>query len=323
MFELVRPVAPPTMMVADADLDRIEQVFACRLPADYRTFMKTFGPGNLNTYIEFRNPDRVIEETIEMRGIYKDEGVDPPWHVFLFDCFDNAAEYFTPDDIDRFVVFGSSSIGDVYLILPDDPPRYFELPRDGFTVGDGGTTMDSFLVHLDPRTRYRPQASRIVENGVVREDDGRPNDTPYVHTFTPEGYPPPDERTWVDQEITWGHSDDPFVTSSLAYGYDELPSTTIELIHAYTARYPLFALLDAIAQGDPTTRFSMRAQDIAEAELSVPRYEATLGAARGQHGLTLYARVPSEHADALFRWLVAAIRTIGSEVPQALLALVP
>lgn len=89
------------------------------------------------------------------------------------------------------------------------------------------------------------------------------------------------------------------------------------------ARYPLFALLDAIAQRDPTTRFSMRAQDTAEAELSVPRYEATLRAAGGQYGLTLYVRVPQAHADAIFPWLVEAVRTIGSDVPSGLLALAP
>lgn len=321
MFESVRAVASPTIVVTDADLDRIEQAFGCRLPLDYRAFIKTFGPGDIDGYIAIHDPDQAIAETLEMRGIYNDEGVEPPWHLFLYDCFDDAATYFTPDDLDRLVFFASSGAGDTYLFLPGEPPHYFELPRHRSTVGDGGTTIDSFLAYLDPRTRYQPQARRIVADGVVREDDGQPDGTLYIHTFTPEGYPPPDPRPWLDREIVWGHSDDPLVTYSLGYGHGRLPPTNIDLIRDHMARYPLFTLLDAIAQRDGATRFEMEARHTPEAGLSVPCYEASLRAGGGQHGLTLYMHVPKEHAEALLHWLVEEIHAAGSEAPPGMLGL--
>lgn len=322
MFESIRPVAPPSAVVTNDDLNRIEQMFDCRLSADYRAFMTMLGPGNLNEYLDILSPDHVISETVEMRDIYKEEGSNPPYYLFFFDIYDNAAGHFQPADIDRFICIASSSIGDTHYILPDAPPRYFEAPRDSFELAVAGTTIDEWLDYLDPRVRYQPQARRVVEHGVVQEDDGQPDGTVYIHTFTPEGYPPADPRPWDDRELVWGHSDDPRVTHSLSYGYDRLPDTTIDLIHDYMARYPLFALLDTIAQRDPTTRFEMRAQDAPEAKLEVPRYEATLQAAGGQQGLTLYAHAPQEHTNALFHWLIHEIDAMGVEAPQGLLALV-
>lgn len=324
MFEAIRPVAPPSAVATDDDLDRIEQMFACRLPADYRLFMKTFGPGNLNGYLDILTLDRVIDETIEMREIYTEDGEDPanPTGLFFFDCFDNAFAYFQPADIDRFICIASSGIGDTHYILPGDPPRYFEPPRDGFEVAVAGPTIDDWFDYLDPRTRYQPQAHHIVEGGLVKEDDGRPDGTAYIHTFTPEGYSPLDPRPWIDREVVWGHADDPCVAYSLSYGYDSLPDTTLDLIHDYMARYPLFALLDRIAQHNPSTRFYMQAEHRPEAEFSVSRYEATLRAAGGHHGLTLYIHTPQEHASALFHWLAQEIDALGVEVPHGLRALV-
>lgn len=320
MFESIRPIVLPSAVTTDDDLGRIEQTFDCRLPADYRTFMKTFGPGNLNGYLDILSPDRVIAETVEMRDIYKDEGGDAPYYVFFFDCFVNAAEYFQPADIDRFVCIASSSIGDTHYILPGDPPRYFEAPRDGFEVAVTGTTIDEWLAYLDPRTRYLPQARRVVEHGVVREDDGQPDGTPYIHTFTPEGYPPPDPRPWDDIEIVWSHMGDRFV--SWAGGHDgRQVEFTRELIHDDMVRYPLLALLDTIAQHDPATRFIMKAQDAPEATLEVPQYDATLRAGGGQQGLTLYVHVPQEYTRELVHWLARTIGTLGVEAPQGLRAL--
>jgi hypothetical protein len=329
MFESVRPVAPPSAGATDDELDRIERTFDCHLPADYRAFMKILGPGTLNGYVDILSPDRVIAETVEMRDIYKEEmgpetaGVaPPPYNLFFFHIFDNAAASFQPADIDRFICIATTSVGDAHFILPDDPPRYFEVPRDSWEIAEAGTTIEEWLDYLDPRTRYQPQARRVVEQGVVHEDDGRPDGTLYVHTFTPEGYAPADPRPCVERAIVWGHTDDPRVTHSLRYGYDRLPDTTLELIHADMARYPLFVLLDAIAQRDPTTRFEMVAQETPEAELKVPRFEATLRAAAGHHGLTLHIRVPQEHARPLVQWLADEISALGAESPPGLLRLV-
>jgi hypothetical protein len=305
--------------VTDDDLDRLEQTFDCRLPADYRLFMKTFGPGNLNGYLAILSPDRVIDETSEMRAIYKEDGEDPAnlSGLFFFDCFDNAVEHFQPSDIDRFICIASSGIGDTHYILPGDPPRYFEAPRDGFEVAIVGSTLDAWLEYLDPRTRYIPQARRVVEAGMVWEDDGRPDGSPVIHTFTPEGYPPIDPRPWNDYAVVWGHADDRLVSWS-GWSYGRRMEPTLELIHDDMARYPLLALLDTIAQHDPTTRFIMKAKDSPETTLEVPQYEATLRAGGGQHGLTLYVHVPQVHARELFYWLVQALSTAGAEIPQEL-----
>lgn len=314
------------MVATDDDLDRIEQTFACRLPADYRLFMTTFGPGNLNGYLDILTPERVIAETVEMRAIYAEGGEDTadPTGLFFFDCFDNALEFFQPADIDRFICIARSGIGDTHYILPGDPPRYFEAPRDGFEVAVTGTTIEEWLDYLDPRTRYLPQARRVVEDGIVKEDAGRPDGTLYIHTFTPEGFSPPDpdSHPWIDREVVWGHEGDPFVSSRGGYSYGRPQDTRIERIHDDMARYPLFALLDTLAQRDPTTRFEMRAQDAPEATLEVPSYEATLRAAGGQSGLTLYIHTPQQQASALVHWLTHELGAIGAEIPQALIALV-
>lgn len=324
MFDSVRSIAPPRNVAPDDDLDRVEQAFSCRLPADYRAFMTLLGPGNLNGYLDILSPDRVIDETVEMRAIYKEESRGSPYDLFFFESFENATEFFQPTDIERFICIASSGIGDTHYILPDEPPRYFEVPRDSFEVAIAGTTIEEWLRYLDPRTRYQAQARRIVEDGVVQENDGRPDGTIYIHVFTPEGYraPEPDPRLWVDHEIVWGHSDDPRAARHLSQGYTRQPETGLALLHDDMARYPLIALLDSIAQHDPTTRFEMIAHDTPEATLTVPQYEATLRAARGQYGLTLYVHVPQEHATSALAWLVQEIRAVRAEAPPRLLALV-
>lgn len=186
MFESVRPVAPPRAVATDTDLDRIEEVLDCHLPPDYRAFLTTFGPGILDRETNIWTPSEVVDQTAELRAMYREPEGDERERLFWY--FDNAADLLTPEDIERLIFIGHSDDGDNFAILSGDPPHYFELPRHRDDIGDGGTTMDSFLTYLDPRTRYAPQARRIVDNGVARDDDGRPDGTSYLHPFTPEGY---------------------------------------------------------------------------------------------------------------------------------------
>jgi len=320
MFEFIHSMAPPTLLATDAELGRIEQTYVCRLPDDYRVFMKTFGPGTLDdgTFsTDILSPNEVIAQTEEMRALYHEPGKRAPWHLLFFDAWDNAPTYFTLEDIDRLIVFASDDGGSTSVILPNDLPRYFELLHDG-PIGDGGTTMDSFLTYLDPRVRYEPHARRIVENGVVRETDGRPDGTPCILRFTPRGYESSMTRPMVEQEITWGHSDDKLVTWNLLQTDIGRRPTDISF---FIRHYPLLALLEAIALRDISIRFEAEESDVPTARLIVPRFEATLRVGAGMQGLTLYVTVPEEHARTLYRWLADQTNTLGYEVPRDLRAL--
>jgi len=214
MFESVRSVAPSHTVATDTDLDRLEEVFDCHLPLDYRAFLMTFGPGILDQETNIWAPSQVIDQTPELRAMYREPDGDERGRIFWY--FANAVDLLAPADIDQLVFIGQSDDGDDFAILPGDPPRYVELPRHRDEVGDGGTTMENFLVYLDPRTRYDPQARRIVEGGVARDIDGRPDGTPYIHPFRPEGYKPPeDDRPWIERQISWGHGDDGLVNQRL------------------------------------------------------------------------------------------------------------
>ena len=319
MFETVRPIAPPTLVVTDADLDRIEQAVEAALPAEYRAFLTTFGPGTLDQETNIWAPSQVIDQTPELRALYREPEGDEQGRLYWY--FDNAADLLAPEDIDRLVFIGSSDDGDDFAILPGDFPRYLELPRHREEVGDGGTTMDSFLAYLDPRTRYDPQARRIIENGMRRDDDGRSDGTPYIHSFTPRGYKPPrDPRQWIKRAITWGHADDSRVNQSLSHTVFGPPPRAIQF---HMKQYPLLALLEAIALHDPSTRFEAEESDVPNAVLTISRFDATLQAGPGMHGLTLYVHAPQDHAPKLFRWLIDEIRGLGHEVPPPLLAQVP
>jgi hypothetical protein len=61
---------------------------------------------------------------------------------------------------------------------------------------------------------------------------------------------------------------------------------------------------------------------VTDADL-IPRYDVTLQAGPGMHGLTLYVHAPQDYTPTVFRWLIDEIRALGPEVPPALLAHVP
>lgn len=321
MFDLVHPVAPRTSIVTDDDLDRIEQTYACQLPSDYRAFLKTFGPGTLDdgTFsTEIFSPDGVIARTEELRDLLHELGEEPPWHLLFFDLQDDASTYFTPADLDRFIAVAGDDGGSTSIIVPGDPPHYYELPHDA-PVGDAGASMDGFLTYLDRRVRYEPHARRIVEHGIVRETDGRPDGTPCILRFIPEGYEPPATRSMVEQEITWGHGDDGLVTWSRSrIDIGRRPTA----IHFHMEHYPLLALLEAIALRDPSTRFEAEESDIPTAQLTVPRFEATLRVGGGMEGLTLYITTLQEYVEDLYRWLIAETRALGHDVPPGLIEFV-
>jgi len=319
MFETVRPVAPPTRVITDVDLDRIERDVGYELPVDYRAFLTTFGPGTLDQETHIWAPSQVVDQTPELRAMYREPDGDERGRLYWY--FANAVDLLVPADIDRLVFIGASDDGDDFAILPGDPPRYVELPRHRDEVGDGGTTMENFLVYLDPRTRYDPQARRIVEGGVARDIDGRPDGTPYIHPFRPEGYKPPeDDRPWIERQITWGHGDDGLVNKSLhRIDIGQRPTD----ITFHMKQYPLLALLEAIALRDPSARFKTEESDTPNAGLTIPRYDATLHAGPGMRGLTLYVRVLQAKAPELFRWLTTEIRALGHEAPPSLLAQAP
>ncbi len=322
MFNLVQPVAPDTTGVMDDDLDRIEQAYACHLPSDYRAFLTTFGPGTLEdgifTPTEIFSPTEVIERTAELRTLLHEPGEEPPWHLLFFDLQEDAATYFMPADIDHFIAIAGDVAGSTSIIVPGEPARYYELPHDA-PVGDVGTTMDEFLAYLDPRVRFEPHARRIVENGRVRETDGRPDGTPCILRFTPLGYDPAAVHPVVEQEITWGHGDDDLVTWSRSRIDIGLRPTAIQF---HMDRYPLLALLEAVALRDPVMRFEAQESDMPTAWLTVPRFEATLRVGGGMQGLTLYITTLEEHAEALDHWLLAETRALGYDVPSGLIALV-
>lgn len=322
MFDLVQPIASSPTSVTDDDVDRIEQTYACHLPSDYRAFLTTFGPGTLEdgiwTPTEIFSPAEVIERTAELRALLREPGEEPPWHLLFFDLQEDAATYFTPTDIERFIAIAGDAAGSTSIIVPGDPAHYYELPHEA-PVGDAGATMDELLAYLDPRVRYEPHARRIVENGRVRETDGRPDGTPWIFQFVPQGYTPAERRSMVEQEITWGHEADGLVTWSLSRVDIGQRPTAIQF---HMEHYPLLALLEAIALRDPSTRFEAQESDIPTAWLTVPRFGASLRADGGMEGLTLYITAPEEQVEALDRWLLAETRALGYDAPPGLIALV-
>ncbi len=310
VFDIVRPLTPSTVVVTDEDLDRIEQTFVCTLPEDYRSFVKHFGPGAFDRgSISILAPEAVIEETEFVRTLFAEPVEDPRGR--LFDYYDNAPDLLAPEDIGRLICIGSNSGGDYFVLLPGAQPHYFELPHSGEDIYDDGTTMDSFLVALDPRRRFAPMARLIIEHGVARILAGQP-DKPYTLVFTPEGHElvPQGAGSWQIEwddggPIRWDES-----RAEIGYG--------LAAVRFHIDHHPLLALLEMLALRDPTLSFEAVEADRPEAYLTVPRFQAELTLGARYNTLFLVVQVPHEHQEGLYRWLASEAHKAKCPVPPDL-----
>ncbi|HMA32947.1 MAG TPA: SMI1/KNR4 family protein [Chloroflexia bacterium] len=343
MFEHLQLLTEPLQQVTEAEVETLEQALDTPLPPDYRAFLMQWGPGVIDREIVLYGPADVIESTHDVRDLFhvsEEEG-----QTRFFTWYTNTTAFFVSADLDRLLSIGYSLESDYFLLLPDTPPRYFEFPRHSDSIRWVGTSMDDLLQYLNPRVRFRPQARQIVEQGILRNDDGRPNGTVYQPVFIPVGYHPPSrvfarpdgtvyqpifvpvpydqsapDPTGVEEELPWGHEDDGLVNDSIGYHATGQDLTTIPF---YMERYPVLQQLRDMALRDSTLRFETREGDEPHAELQVPAFDAHITVGPGMAGLALYIRVPIDNQVAFYRWLAAETERLGYTVPLALRARLP
>lgn len=331
MFENIQVLVLPDKTVSSLELDELAHTLGCPLPLDYRAFLMRFGAGVLDGEIRIYSPSDVLRGTRYIRdilgprkndelpglvsqthGVSEEEG-----HLRLFTRYENAADFFTPQDLGHFVYIGDTMENDHFVLLPDLSPRFFEFPRYENIIHSAGSTMEGFIDYLDPRTRYAPRARRIVENSHAREISGGPDGTPYLPSFLPQGCVLPQTPDMVEEAVVWGHDDDGLVNTSISRVDIGFRPTAIAFHMAY---YPLLHLLEEMALRDPTLRFEALENDAPAANLGVPCFEAKLRVDSGRGGLTLYVTVPSRHRIALYQWLASETESLGYPIPSDLQA---
>lgn len=307
MFENIHLLVPPVKTVTPADLDHLERTFACTLPPDYRAFLTRFGAGLIGEDVHLYAPSDILQRTRKVRellGTLEDAG-----QIRFFTWYENTSALFQPQDLDRLLSIGGTMSNDYFMLLPGVPPRFFEFPRNEYEMRVAGTTMEDFLRYLEPTTRHGPQAWRIVDHGLLRETTGLPDEAPYPHSFIPEDC----VSLLVEEELTWGHSNDGRVNERLPQREWGSQPPVFHMAH-----YPLLRLLEEMALRDPTLRFAVRESETPTAELQVPRFPARLRTGSGLEGLTLYILIPLKQTTAFYRWLAAEAQALGYSIPVQL-----